>query len=379
MTVRKRILLVFGTRPEAIKMAPVYLALRAQPDAFETLCCVTGQHRQMLDQVLNLFGIVPDLDLDLMRPGQDLTDVTTSVLTAMRTVLQEQRPDLVLVHGDTATCFAAALAAFYAGVPVGHVEAGLRSGDIRAPFPEEVNRRGTALIASYHFAPTQGNRDNLLAEGCDPAGIVVTGNSVVDAVKHILARIDTESAFRAAVERDLDAGFGFDWRSTRYVLVTCHRRETVLRGLDGAFDALERLAQAFPDTHFVYAAHLNPAARAREIAPLPNLHFVEPLSYEVFLHALRSCYCVLTDSGGVHEEAPHLGVPALVMRDVTERPEALATGIVRLVGTTSEGIFAATAQLLADPDLRAAMSRPASPFGNGDAGDRIAAFLREFG
>lgn len=375
---RKKIMLVFGTRPEAIKMAPVHAALRALPDAFETLCCVTAQHREMLDQVLQTFGIVPDIDLDLMRAGQDLTDVNATVLAAMRAVLRERRPDLILVHGDTTTSMGSALAAFYAGIPVGHVEAGLRSGVISAPFPEELNRRITSMVARYHFAPTEENRANLLAEGCDPAAVVVTGNTVVDALQAVLARIDDSPSHRDRVERSIDSLLGFAWREKRLVMVTCHRRETLQNGLDDVCAALVELARAFPQTRFVLPVHRNPAVAepVRErLSNTANIHAIAALPYDSFLHLLRHCHCALTDSGGLQEEAPILGKPVLVMRAVTERPEAVAAGGVRLAGVKRAGIVAEMSKVLTDARFHARMTEAANPFGDGTAGEKIAAFL----
>lgn len=378
VTGKVKIMLVFGTRPEAIKMAPVHAALRRLPDPFETVCCVTAQHREMLDQVLDTFGIVPDLDLDLMRDRQDLTDITSAVLVAMRRVLREVRPALVLVHGDTTTSMASALAAFYEGVRVGHVEAGLRSHAITTPFPEELNRRVTGLVASYHFAPTPQNKVNLIAEGCDPAGVVVTGNTVVDALQDMTARIARDRRLRARIEDGLDLDLIFAWREQRFVVVTCHRRETVPSGLNNVCAALSDLAAAFPDTHFVVPLHRNPNVAEplrRQLAARDNIHLVAPLPYDAFVHLLRHCHCVLTDSGGLQEEGPALGKPVLVMREVTERPEAMAVGAVRLIGTEPAEIVAAVSRLLTDADVHDRMARAPNPFGDGTAGPKIAAFL----
>lgn len=381
VSTKQKVMLAFGTRPEAIKMAPVYLALRARPEAFETLCCVTAQHRGMLDQVLQTFEIVPDIDLDLMRGGQDLTDVNAAVLLAMRPVLAELRPDLILVHGDTTTTMASALAGFYAGIPVAHVEAGLRSADITAPFPEELNRRVTSIAARYHFAPTATNRNNLVAEGCDPAAVIVTGNTVVDAMTQILAHIDSTPSLRRDVEARLDGDFAFDWRKASFVMVTCHRRETVSSdGLQRICAALRELSGAFPDTHFVYPLHANPAARgaaSAALAALANVHLIEPLPYDAFLYLLRRCHSVLTDSGGLQEEGPVLHKPVLVMRDVTERPEAVAAGGVRLVGTETPGIVSAVSTLLNDAQAYTAMAAAENPYGDGTAAQRIADFLAD--
>ncbi|MBX9898371.1 MAG: UDP-N-acetylglucosamine 2-epimerase (non-hydrolyzing) [Qipengyuania sp.] len=380
MRTRKRIMLAFGTRPEAIKMAPVYRALRARPREFDTLCCVTAQHREMLDQALQTFDMVPDADLDLMRCDQDVADVNAAVLRGMRTIVQEMRPDLVLVHGDTTTSMASTLAAFYAGIAVGHVEAGLRSGDMLAPFPEELNRRVTGMIAKYHFAPTEASRANLLAEGCDPARVIVTGNTVVDALTYVLARIDSDRSIRRGIEAGLDAALGFDWRTSRYVLVTCHRRESLAHGLHRICAALEDLARAFPDTHFVYPVHPNPAVREpveKRLTGFGNVHLLEPLAYDAFVYALRNCFCVLTDSGGLQEEGPALRKPVLVMRNVTERPEAVAAGAVGLVGTDRDGIVSAMFALLTDMRAYERMAAASHPFGDGTAGERIAAHLSQ--
>jgi UDP-N-acetylglucosamine 2-epimerase (non-hydrolysing) len=377
---RHKVMLVFGTRPEAIKMAPVHRALRARPDGFDVLCCVTAQHREMLDQVLDVFGIVPDIDLDLMRPGQNPTDLSAAVLVAMRRVLQTSAPDLVLVHGDTTTSMATALAAFHEGVRVGHVEAGLRSHDMAAPFPEELNRRVTALVASYHFAPTEGSKANLLAEGCAPETIAVTGNTVVDALKSMIATVDADAAMRSRTERALDETLGSAWRERPIVLVTCHRRENIERGLPELCQALDHLSTAFPDVHFVFPVHANPAlgeqVRTR-LADRANIHLIPPVDYVAFLQLLRKCHCVLTDSGGLQEEAIVLGKPVLVMREVTERPEAVTAGGARLIGTARGAIVQSVSELLRDRTVHALMADAPNPFGDGAAGERIAAFLEQ--
>ena len=376
---RKRILLGFGTRPEAIKMAPVYWALRAAPDSFDVSCCVTAQHREMLDQALRSFGIVPDFDLDLMRGGQNLTDVHAGVLAAVRAVLAEAKPDVVLVHGDTTTTMATALAAFYAGIAVGHVEAGLRSGSLDAPFPEELNRRVTDMVARYHFAPTNESAANLLREGVEPASVIVTGNTVVDALRFVLARSETDPELRRAIGSRLDASLGFDWRADRFVLVTCHRRENAAGHIEAICAALDRLADAHPDVHFLLPVHPNPAVRRQIEARLTGrrtIHLVEPLRYEDFLFALRRCHCVLTDSGGLQEEGPCLDKPVLVMRETTERPEAVQSGGVRLVGTDPARIVAGVSELLTDDIALGLMAKAENPFGDGAAAERIAGFLR---
>lgn len=376
---KKRLLLAFGTRPEAIKMAPVIQALRAHADRFEVFCCVTAQHRAMLDQVLDTFAIVPDFDLDVMRAGQDLTDVHSAVLTGMRAVLVKARPALVLVHGDTTTTLATVLAAFYAGIPVGHIEAGLRSGRIDAPYPEEMNRRVASMIARYHFAPTPASAANLLREGVDAASIVVTGNTVVDALRACVSRFDTDPPWRSAIETRLARTLGFDWRAERYVVVTCHRRENLGDGIGRICDSLVRLATRHPDVRFVVPSHPNPAVRgpvASRLKAAANIHVVDPMPYPDFLQLLCRCYCVMTDSGGLQEEAAALGKPALVLRDVTERHEAVDCGVVRLVGTDPGRIIAEASRLLEDEALYRRMATAGNPFGDGMAGERIAAFLK---
>lgn len=374
MTAKKKVLLAFGTRPEAIKMAPVYHALKARDDAFDVICCVTAQHRHMLDQVLETFEIVPDVDLDLMRAGQDLTDVTSAVLLGMREVLRAHRPDIVLVHGDTTTSMATSLACFYADVAVGHVEAGLRTFNLRAPFPEEFNRRLTGMLTTWHFAPTETSRANLLREGVAEASIVVTGNTVIDALLFVLDRFETSAERRAAVEEVLDGVMGFDWRHDRYVLITGHRRENFGDGFRQICEALRVLSETYPDVHFVYPVHLNPNVREpvnTYLTGRENIHLIEPLTYEPFVYALKHSHVVLTDSGGIQEEAPSLGKPVLVMRDVTERPEALEAGTVRLVGAHRDRIVAHVSELLTDAACYERMSRAHNPYGDGRASARI--------
>ena len=347
---RKKVLSVFGTRPEAIKMAPVVLALAADP-RFESRVCVTAQHRQMLDQVLTLFGITPDRDLDVMQPGQDLFDVTSRVLLAMRDVLREERPDLVLVQGDTTTCFATALAAFYENVPVGHVEAGLRTGNLRAPFPEEGNRAMVSRIATLHFAPTEWSRQNLLREGIPDAAIHVTGNTVIDALLMVRDKVlaADPSRWRAQFGADL---FGrITDPARRMILVTGHRRENFGQGFVDLCTAIRDLARAHPDWDFVYPVHLNPNVQKpvlEILGGLPNVALIAPQDYEPFVWLMVQCDLILTDSGGIQEEAPSLGKPVLVMRETTERPEAVEAGVVRLVGTGRDAIRGGVTTLLAD-------------------------------
>ena len=374
MMAKKRVLLVFGTRPEAIKMAPLYEALRAVPDIFEAVCCVTAQHRGLLDQALASFGIAPDFDLDLMQDAQRPGDVGAAVLAGVGKVLREVEPDLVLVHGDTTTTMASALAAFYAGIPVGHVEAGLRSRALRDPFPEELNRRVTTMVARYHFAPTPANRDNLLREGCDPATIHVTGNTVVDALQRISARLDSDRALARRIDQEIAGALDFEWRRERFVLVTCHRREAFGPALGAICAAVAELADRFPEVRFVLPVHPNPQVRKAVgecLGGHPRVHLTSPLRYEAFVALLRACHLVLTDSGGIQEEAPSFGKPVLVMRDVTERPEAVASGWALLVGKSASDIVPAASRLLDDTNAHAEMVAAANPYGDGGAAPRI--------
>ena len=379
MTTRKKVMLVFGTRPEAIKMAPLYHALRQHPDDFDTLVCVTAQHREMLDQVLQTFDITPDIDLNLMKPGQDLFDVTSAVLLGMRDVIRREKPDVLLVHGDTTTTMAAATAGFYSGVMVGHIEAGLRTHDLQAPFPEEFNRQLTSKVARLHFAPTQVSRENLLAERIADDRITVTGNTVIDALMWTLDRVERDAGRLAPLAKLLDERIPFDWRSERFVLVTGHRRENFGDGFLQICEALRELASAYPAVRFVYPVHLNPNVQQpvkRILSGLPNVHLVAPIDYEPFVYLLKHAYLVLTDSGGIQEEAPSLGKPVLVMRDVTERPEAVAAGTVRLVGPNRARIVANVRELLDSSASYQSMSRAHNPYGDGSACSRIVEVLR---
>lgn len=379
----KTVLLVFGTRPEAIKMAPLVKELEKYPQAFHTLVCVSGQHREMLDQVLRLFDITPDYDLDIMRQGQDLYDITTRVLTGLRDVLQEVRPDVVLVHGDTTTSAAAALAAFYRQIPVGHVEAGLRTYDRYNPWPEEMNRQITGRIASYHFAPTPLARENLLKENIDDSLITVTGNTVIDALHLAVQKIERDPALSGTLAGQLSTA-GYDVSriasGKKMVLITGHRRENFGEGFANICRAVKHLAEKYPETDFIYPMHLNPNVR-RPIAEIfgtvatGNAFFIEPLEYLSFVFLMEKSTLVLTDSGGIQEEAPGLGKPVLVMRDTTERPEALAAGTVRLVGTDYDRIVGEVSRLLDDDNHYDAMSRAVNPYGDGLASQRIAQIL----
>ena len=382
----KTVLLVFGTRPEAIKMAPLVKEFEKYPADFKSLVCVTGQHRQMLDQVLSLFSIVPDYDLDIMKPGQDLYDVTARVLTGLRDVLRACRPDIVLVHGDTTTSTAAALAAFYQQIPVGHVEAGLRTHDIYSPWPEEMNRQLTGRIATYHFAPTALSRSNLLAEGIAPGQVTVTGNTVIDALYRVVDKIKGDASLHAELTAQLLAA-GYDTGrlspDRRLVLITGHRRENFGEGFVNICTAIRDLAERYPGVDFVYPMHLNPNVRkpihevfGEDLSDLGNLFFIEPLEYLSFVFLMEQATIVLTDSGGIQEEAPGLGKPVLVMRDTTERPEALEAGTVQLVGTDYERIVSAVCGLLDDREAYTRMSRAVNPYGDGKACGRIADALR---
>ena len=383
----KKVMLVFGTRPEAIKMAPLVKEFRKHPDAFQTVVCVTGQHRQMLDQVLHLFEIAPDYDLNIMKQGQDLYDVTSRVLLGMRDGLQKSNPDLVLVHGDTTTSTAAALAAFYRQIPVGHVEAGLRTHNIYSPWPEEMNRQITGRIAGYHFAPTELSRKNLLAEGIADDRIFVTGNTVIDALHQVVAKISSSDAMRAELDQVLLSA-GYDTKrlanGKRLVLITGHRRENFGGGFLSMCSAIKALNEKYPEMDFVYPMHLNPNVR-RPIGevfgetPPGNMFFIEPLDYLPFVYLMEKSYLVLTDSGGIQEEAPGLGKPVLVMRDTTERPEALEAGTVKLVGTDYDKIIDEVSRLADDPDYYQSMSRAVNPYGDGMGCERIVQiFQRNF-
>lgn len=383
----KKVMLVFGTRPEAIKMAPLVKEFQKYPAEFETIVCVTGQHRQMLDQVLSLFEIKPDHDLNIMKQGQDLYDVTSRVLLGMRDVLQQVRPDVVLVHGDTTTSTAAALAAFYQQIPVGHVEAGLRTHNIYSPWPEEMNRQITSRIAQFDFAPTPLSRANLLAEGVGEQKISVTGNTVIDALFWVVDKMKNNAELSSSLQQEL-ARAGYDTRrldggQRRLVLITGHRRENFGDGFISMCKAIKALAEKYPEVDFVYPMHLNPNVRkpihevfGQNLNGLANMFFIEPLEYLSFVYLMEKADIVLTDSGGIQEEAPGLGKPVLVMRDTTERPEALEAGTVKLVGTDLNKILNEVSALLDDPDHYRAMSTAVNPYGDGLACSRIVATFR---
>lgn len=383
---KKTILLVFGTRPEAIKMATLVKEFQKYPECFRTIVCVTGQHRQMLDQVLTMFEISPDYDLNIMKPRQDLYDVTARVLTGMRDVLAEAKPDVVLVHGDTTTSTAAALAAFYQQIPVGHVEAGLRTHNIYSPWPEEMNRQLTGRIASYHFAPTPLSKQNLLQEHVDETHIEVTGNTVIDTLYWVTDKIKRDAALHSELCFQL-IGAGYNTTrlhgDRRLVLITGHRRENFGDGFISICQAIKTLTEKYPDVDFVYPMHLNPNVRkpihevfGGDLNNLPNMFFIEPLEYLCFVYLMEKAHIVLTDSGGIQEEAPGLGKPVLVMRDTTERPEAVDAGTVKLVGTDYEKIVTTVSTLLDDETAYATMSHAVNPYGDGKACNRIMNFIK---
>ena len=377
----RKTLVVFGTRPEAVKMAPLIKQLDAHGDVFDARVCVTAQHRAMLDQVLDAFEIRPHYDLDIMTGSQDLYDITTHVLAGIRPVLAEFEPDLVLVQGDTTTTFAATLAAYYEQIDVGHVEAGLRTGDIYSPYPEEINRQLTTRLARYHFAPTPLNRDNLLKENVDARGITVTGNTVIDALLMVVERLENDRQRRNQVTRNIQqAGLapGILESRSRKVLVTGHRRESFGAGFVNICEAIRDLANRQKDVEIIYPVHLNPNVRApvgEILSEIDNVHLIEPVSYEEFVHLMSKAYLLLTDSGGIQEEAPALAKPVLVMRENTERPEAVDAGTAKLVGTDRAEIVARAEELLTDPSAYDRMATAANPYGDGTAAEKIVQFL----
>ncbi|WP_320935346.1 non-hydrolyzing UDP-N-acetylglucosamine 2-epimerase [Bacteroides nordii] len=384
----KKIMLVFGTRPEAIKMAPLVKEFQKHSETFQTIVCVTGQHREMLDQVLHLFDIKPDYDLNIMKQGQDLYDVTSRVLLGMRDVLKEVNPDIVLVHGDTTTSTASALAAFYQQIPVGHVEAGLRTHDIYSPWPEEMNRLITGRIATYHFSPTALSKQNLLDEGINEESIIVTGNTVIDALYMVVDKIKSDKQLGEELETLLRES-GYDVNrlngTRKLVLITGHRRENFGEGFISMCRAIKALTEKYPNVDFVYPMHLNPNVRkpihevfGEDLSDLDNMFFIEPLEYLSFVYLMEKSTIVLTDSGGIQEEAPGLGKPVLVMRDTTERPEALEAGTVKLVGTDYDKIVNEVSALLDDREYYDKMSKAVNPYGDGLACERIIRKVDDF-
>lgn len=364
MAVKKKVMVVFGTRPEAIKMCPLVLELKKRP-GLETVVCVTGQHREMLDQVLQVFGVVPDYDLSIMQDNQTLFDITINILGKMKTLLKATSPDVVLVHGDTSTTFIAALACFYLEIPVGHVEAGLRTYDIYSPYPEEFNRQAVSIVAKYNFAPTTISSDNLIKEGKDPKSIYITGNTAIDALK---------TTVRKNYHHKL-----FDWvGDSRLVMITAHRRENLGEPMRQMFRAIRRIVDEYPDVKAIYPIHMNPVVRAAAKEVLDDncrIRMVEPMDVLDFHNFLAKSYLIITDSGGIQEEAPSLGKPVLVMRDTTERPEGIAAGTLKLVGTSEETIYAAFKELLENEDVYKTMSQASNPYGDGFASERIADIL----
>ena len=367
---KKKVLLVFGTRPEAIKMAPLALKLKEQMVDFEVKVCVTGQHRQMLDQVLELFNLTPDFDLNLMKPGQTLSDITSGVLKGLEQVFVEWTPDVVLVHGDTATTFAASLAAYYHKIAVGHVEAGLRTGDIYSPWPEEANRKLTGALTTYHFAPTQSSYNNLVKENIAPNSITITGNTVIDALLTVKSKVETDQEIINRFEQQFD----FLDSAKKLILVTGHRRENFGQGFLNICTALANIAKQYPDVQIVYPVHLNPNVQKpvnELLSGISNIHLIAPQDYLPFVYLMNRSYLILTDSGGIQEEAPSLGKPVLVMRDTTERPEAVDAGTVKLVGTDATLIQQSVIELLENQNLYQTMAAAHNPYGDGTACQQI--------
>jgi len=376
---RQKILIVFGTRPEAIKMAPLVHALKMLPGEFEVLVCVTAQHREMLDQALSFFGITPDIDLNLMKSGQSVSGLVAVALAAISEVIAVNKPDVLLVHGDTSTTLAASMAGFFAGVPIGHVEAGLRTNRIMEPFPEEFNRQVVSKVSQWNFAPTEGNRQNLLKESFENTSITVTGNTVIDALFLALDQIDNDPDKVTEITGHLTDQLTFDWKGEKFVLITGHRRENFGAGIQQICVAIAALAKEYPQVRFVYPVHLNPHIQ-RPVHDLlkgyANIHLVEPLAYPAFVYLMKHSHIVLTDSGGIQEEAPSLGKPVLVMRDVSERPEAITFGTVRLVGAKSEAIIQGVKELLDSESAYQKMAQQTNPYGDGNACKRIIDALR---
>ena len=376
----RKVLLVFGTRPEAIKMAPLVKEFQKDTINFETKVCVTAQHREMLDQVLDLFDIVPDYDLNLMKPGQDLYDITSNVLLGMKDVLNDFKPDVVLVHGDTTTTSATSLSAFYQQIKIGHIEAGLRTGDLSSPFPEEANRQITGVLANYHFAPTSTSQDNLLKENKNTDSVVITGNTVIDALFLALDKIKNNTYLEAEIKEKI-FNLNYDVRDDKkIILVTGHRRENHGQGFINICEALKTIALHNKDIDIVYPVHLNPNVKKpvyEILSDIPNIYLIEPLQYEQFIYIMDKSYFIITDSGGVQEEAPSLGKPVLVMRDTTERPEALKAGTVKLVGTNTQKILEEAQKLIDDKIEYEKMSKSHNPYGDGKSCKRIVRFLKD--
>lgn len=371
----QKVLLIFGTRPEAIKMAPLAIRLQEDNASFETKVCVTGQHRQMLDQVLDLFQLNPDFDLNLMKPGQTLSDITSGVLKGLEQVFEIWKPDLILVHGDTATTFAASLAGYYHKIKIGHVEAGLRTGDLYSPWPEEANRKLTGVLADYHFAPTMSSYNNLIKENIKSTNVVVTGNTVIDALLQVKVKVEQDHRLIQKFEQE----FNFLDKNKKLILVTGHRRENFGQGFLNICTALAQLAKKYPNVQIIYPVHLNPHVQQpvnELLTGISNIYLIAPQDYLPFVYLMNQSFLILTDSGGIQEEAPSLGKPVLVMRDTTERPEAVEAGTVRLVGTDVNRIVELVTQLLDDQKLYAEMASAHNPYGDGTACQKIIDFLK---
>tara|TARA_A100001015_G_scaffold97282_1_gene107974 strand:- start:3653 stop:4810 length:1158 start_codon:yes stop_codon:yes gene_type:complete len=377
---KKKIMLVFGTRPEAIKMAPLIHAIKAEPESFKLKVCVTSQHREMLDQVLDIFNIKPDIDLNLMTKNQNLSNLTSLILNKMQTVFTKHQPNIVLVHGDTTTTLATSMAAFYESIPVGHVEAGLRTYNLNAPFPEEFNRQITSKITKWHFVPTKLSKKNLLSEGVDKSLIKITGNTVIDALHLILKRIDKNKYRQKNLNDILNSVIPFNWKNKNFILITAHRRENFGDRFLKICSALKELSVNYPKIHFVYPVHLNPNVSKivyKLLKGIKNIHLIKPLEYEPFIYLLKHSYLVLTDSGGIQEEAPSLGKPVLVMRETTERPEAVEAGTVEIVGSNKKNIIKGVSRLLNNKKHYQKMSRAHNPYGDGLACKRIVDVLQK--
>ena len=376
-----KILLIFGTRPEAIKMAPLYHELKKESSMFEVFTCVTAQHREMLDQVLSHFKITPDIDLNLMKSGQDLSELTSSILLKLKDVFNEIKPDLILVHGDTTTSMSSAMAAFYAGIKVGHIEAGLRTHNMLSPFPEEFNRVVTSKIANIHFSPTETARNNLVKEGIPKDVVYVTGNTVIDALMWTSEQLDFELERKLRVVNALSEELSFEIEKTKFILITGHRRENYGAGFVNITNAIYELAKRYKKMMFVYPVHLNPKARVsayEKLQNIENIFLINPLDYESFIYLLKYCFLVLTDSGGIQEEAPSFGKPVLLMRDSTERPEAVDAGTVSIIGSNQRKIINAVSELINNNETYEKMSLSINPYGNGNASRQIVKLIKEY-
>ncbi len=379
-TKRQKILIVIGTRPEAIKMAPLIHELRLSPQNFAITVCVTGQHRQMLDPALQFFEIEPDIDLNLMKVNQGLAELISRALASLSEVVSLNKPDIILVHGDTSTTLAASMASFFSGIPIGHIEAGLRTYRIAEPFPEEFNRQVVSKIAHLNFAPTEQNRQNLLRESVEAKSIVVTGNTVIDALFWAIKKIESDPIILSEITNNISCKLAFNWKDSKFVLITGHRRENFGNGIDQICNAISLLAKTFPDVHFVYPVHLNPKIQIPVFECLrgfSNIHLLEPLIYPEFIYLMKHCHIVLTDSGGIQEEAPSLGKPVLVMREVSERLEAIQFGAVRLIGTNRDAIFEGVKELLENKLVYQKMASQINPYGDGYASRRIVEVLKD--